>query len=605
MHMPSPHVAARFAAGVLGLAILCAAAAGEAPPGGLSSAPPSSLDASVIRPEEVRAGMKGYGLTVLKGAEPTRFEIEVVGRLANVMPRQDIILIRVTDERLAASGVAAGMSGSPIYVACDDGKDRLLGALAYSWAFQKEAVAGVTPITNMLSELDAGMREGGRLGEAPAQPGADLTPAPEAEVAERTPLPAWPSGAIRPMRAPVVVSGLSPRLFAEAARELSALGMEPIQGGSGSAEGAAVARPPRPGDAVGVQLMRGDSSFTAIGTVTYVNGRHVLAFGHPFLLAGRWEAPLTSADVQWVLASNYSSFKMANAGAEVGRLVADRQAGIVGELGGELVRMMPIEVRVRGEGIERAFRYETVRHRRLTPILAHFAIADSIDAAFPHITHAKVTCRQRMEIAGHGALSLTTIDAVSGAWSNAFVEPLAGVLNNPFETAAVDAFSCDIAVEPGRHVAAILSASTYSREAQAGSTVDVMVRLKPFGSEDRIVSMPVRIPAEPRRGQVEVRIAPASSVRPDVAPPKDLAGLIRFVEAVYPSTSLAAVVKRQTKGLREEGLVLPALPSSVVNVLSRTGSDAKATDDEVHFLKDTDWVLSGGASLTLRLVERP
>jgi len=41
----------------------------------------------------------------------------------------------------------AGMSGSPIYL---DG--RLAGALAYGWHFAKDAVAGVTPIANMLAE---------------------------------------------------------------------------------------------------------------------------------------------------------------------------------------------------------------------------------------------------------------------------------------------------------------------------------------------------------------------------------------------------------------------------------------------------------------------
>jgi hypothetical protein len=221
------------------------------------------------------------------------------------------------------------------------------------------------------------------------------------------------------------------------------------------------------------------------------------------------------------------------------------------------------------------------------------------------MTHATVTCRQTVEVAGHRPLSLTTVDAVSGAWSEAFVAPLAAVLENPFERATVDAFTCEVAVEPGRRVAAVLSASAHTQEVEAGSTVEVLVRVKPFGSEDRIVAVPIRVPPEPKRGQVEVRIAPASSVRPDAAPPRDLAGMLRVLEATYPSTSLAAVVKRPTKGLRDDGRVLPALPSSVVNVLARAGSDVKATDDEVHFLKETDWVLTGGASLTLRLVERP
>ena len=51
------------------------------------------------------------------------------------------------DPRVKATGIAAGMSGSPAYI---DGK--LVGALSYGWSFSKEAVAGITPIEEMLEE---------------------------------------------------------------------------------------------------------------------------------------------------------------------------------------------------------------------------------------------------------------------------------------------------------------------------------------------------------------------------------------------------------------------------------------------------------------------
>src|SRR5688572_30272727 len=49
---------------------------------------------AIIPISEVRAGMKGYGLTVFKGTKPERFDVRVIGVLHNFLPKQDIILIQ-------------------------------------------------------------------------------------------------------------------------------------------------------------------------------------------------------------------------------------------------------------------------------------------------------------------------------------------------------------------------------------------------------------------------------------------------------------------------------------------------------------------------------
>ena len=38
---------------------------------------------STISADEIKDGMKGYGLTVFKGTQPERFDVEVVGVLKN------------------------------------------------------------------------------------------------------------------------------------------------------------------------------------------------------------------------------------------------------------------------------------------------------------------------------------------------------------------------------------------------------------------------------------------------------------------------------------------------------------------------------------------
>ncbi|MCX7808725.1 MAG: peptide-methionine (R)-S-oxide reductase, partial [Deltaproteobacteria bacterium] len=102
----------------------------------------------IIRVDEIRPGMRGYGLTVFKGTEPERFEVEVIDVLHRFRPDQDLILIRTSHPILSDAPTVAGMSGSPIFI---DGK--LAGAYAYGWLFGRHPVAGVTPIENMLREL--------------------------------------------------------------------------------------------------------------------------------------------------------------------------------------------------------------------------------------------------------------------------------------------------------------------------------------------------------------------------------------------------------------------------------------------------------------------
>src|SRR6185436_1608569 len=99
---------------------------------------------------EVRPGMKGYGLSVFSGTKIERFDVEVVSVLKNFNPKYDVVLIRCGGANLEHTGAIAGMSGSPIYLADEQGRERMIGAFAYGWPLLKDALAGVQPIEYML-----------------------------------------------------------------------------------------------------------------------------------------------------------------------------------------------------------------------------------------------------------------------------------------------------------------------------------------------------------------------------------------------------------------------------------------------------------------------
>src|SRR5437762_10363683 len=111
-----------------------------------------SLSAQTVKfmsVDEIRPGMKGFGKTVFQGTKIEQFDVELLGVLKNFAPKQDMILARLSGGPLARTGVIAGMSGSPVYI---DGK--LLGAVAFSFPYSTEPIAGIQPIQQMLELLD-------------------------------------------------------------------------------------------------------------------------------------------------------------------------------------------------------------------------------------------------------------------------------------------------------------------------------------------------------------------------------------------------------------------------------------------------------------------
>src|SRR5438094_5363114 len=108
----------------------------------------SAQSTQFMSADEVRAGMKGIGRTVFQGTRIEEFNVELLGVLKNFAPKQDMILARLSGGPLAKTGVIAGMSGSPVYI---DGK--LLGAVAFSFPYATEPIAGIQPIQQMLDVL--------------------------------------------------------------------------------------------------------------------------------------------------------------------------------------------------------------------------------------------------------------------------------------------------------------------------------------------------------------------------------------------------------------------------------------------------------------------
>ena len=157
--------------------------------------------------DRLRRGMKGYGLTVLAGTKIVRFQVEIISVVTQWSPHQDIILARLSGQGLEKTGIIAGMSGSPVYVKDPaDGKDKLIGAVAYGWSMQKEPLCGIQPITQMLAIRVAGKQaEGGAKKASAVRAGKLLSAAMDPRKVNFARL----VFANRPVRPPVGTSAVS------------------------------------------------------------------------------------------------------------------------------------------------------------------------------------------------------------------------------------------------------------------------------------------------------------------------------------------------------------------------------------------------------------
>src|SRR5271166_3159803 len=110
---------------------------------------PKAGKVEILRLKDVKPGMQGTAWTVFSGMEPEPVPIEVVGVLRGQVGPQDVILGKMGG-KAKETNVAAGMSGSPVYI---DGK--LVGAVAFRFSiFSPDAICGITPIEQMLEIQD-------------------------------------------------------------------------------------------------------------------------------------------------------------------------------------------------------------------------------------------------------------------------------------------------------------------------------------------------------------------------------------------------------------------------------------------------------------------
>lgn len=591
---------------------------------------PATIDVDDIKP-----GMRGYALTVFEGDKPDKFEIEVVDVVRDYVTGQDAVLFKSPDPRLVHSGIVGGMSGSPIYI-----EDKLAGALAYGYRFNKDPLGGMTPIANMLEIADLPYRpevfiQPGHITRASGREGSYAW-ADSMLGLNTDPLPARirpeqirdskgvPSGGLEPIGAPMAIAGLG----AEASALLAeSTGLLPVRGGGkhrASASSGQAAAPGKRhawtgGDSVSVVLIAGDNGAAPNGTITWVGGKNnekLLAFGHPMYGAGPSKLPIANAHVHTILASVERSVKLSSAGDVQGTMVQDRQPAI--SLRTDIdTPMIPVMTSVQGADGElapRSYSSSVADHQALTPPLVATLLLDALDEAAADAVEVVLETHHVIHIETSEGPRTLTLDeemffpngVIRGMVAQSrWLAVLAAALDNEFEIASIRAVEQSATLHyydaKGAPIRQIDRIRVGDGEVRAGELLELLVDYKGPRGPVETETYSIRIPADAGGQRIVVQLAGGQWLMPYAPLPNSLDDLLDNLAQSYPARSLVGSIYQPQEGLATEHGLVADLPESVLQTLTPGGSNRQAITFKraARRVVRTAGIIEGEASLEL------
>jgi hypothetical protein len=603
----------KAAAPLCARALIAVAACGALASGASDSERPKSGPVAVLKASEVKPGMHAIGWTVFEGTEAEPVPIEIIGAWKNMWgPGQDIIIGKMGG-RAARTNVAGGMSGSPVYI---DGK--LIGAVALRLSvFSPDAICGITPIELMLeiNDLDK-TRPSDTKAPGPGQQVAGLNPAPDF----------LHNAAMVPIDTPISFTGFSQETMNAFAPTLQQMGIATVAGGAGSSlRGSKPAADwktsLRPGESVAGVLVSGDMSMTGLGTVTYNDGKRILAFGHPFFNLGPVDMPMSKGDVLMVLSSAYQPNKLANATEIVGALRQDRHSGIMGTLGEE-APMIPVTVTVRSLNVDGSARAEKKLHfhvfqqQKWTPYLMMMTLFNSLSGLNEFSEEATYRLSGKIGFEGGQApVELNTMQTsgelpapapmmLAGWWGDHFNRLYVNNVENP----NIKDVNVTVDLLPERRLVSIESAWISSNEARPGDELPVKVFLRAYRGERIERQFTIKLPPGIAKGEHRILLSDAETLNRvqnvieagnhfiDISQTVSLLNQERSNDRLYIS------LLESSPTAYYDDKTLPNLPLSVLNVMQ----SGRSLNRELTTLPETaseqmslpfDYVVAGSYTL--------
>lgn len=555
-----------------------------------------STPAQQILPvDQVRAGMTGKGRSVFQGSTQEEFDVEILGVLRNdasVGPKKSMILARLRSERLDREGVAQGMSGSPVYI---DGK--IVGAVAYSFPFSTAPIAGITPIEEMLAIENKETSRSLYSDPRPIQKYMTLEElfSIHAHVFDGMEPAVYEGQSLVPMKMPLVFSGFSPLAFEKNKGYFSRLGFLPVSSSfhTRSQEEISLPQPGlKPGDAVGVQFITGDLNMGATGTVTYVNGNKVLAFGHPMYNLGAVDFAMAKADVIGVLPSLNVSQKLAVSTIQVGRFVQDRASGVLGELGSP-PRMIPVNIELlHSETDIKTYKLNVADDKLLTPFLLNTAVTSLM------LAEERSTADLSLEFMGtiylENGMSIQMEDLFSGTFDSAIgscVNMITSVAffltNNEFTDLAIHRVDLKIAATEDVRMSYLEKVLLDKYDVSPGELIQIKIFIRNFRGGGHVQEGVIPAPALPPGSEFYLIVSDTLSLQQFERAqyqsagfiPRSLDQMVRMLGNLRKNNRIYIKIVAEKPGLFLKGEEMPNLPPSMKSMFASPRAASSAPTD--------------------------
>ncbi len=594
--------------GVLGLAAQANHVEGQ-----IAFDPAKMMDVS-----DLQIGMKGICRTVYQGVDITEFNIEIMGILPTDISGQDMILIRMLDGPSVEKGynIIGGMSGSPVYI---DGK--IIGAIAYGWSYPKDPICGVTPIRPMLEASAPTLgHKSSNMAAAPAfVQGHMVTSARLAKFGEE------PGGgfyndttlSMQPLSMPVAVSGMSPRGMQLMQAAFRGSGIEIVQGGGSSGYPSEANNTKLvPGSAVGIMMMEGDVSAVGFGTVTWVDGDKVIAFGHPMDGFGVVNLPMCNVYVMGINSSIARSNKFGVGMKVLGAVEQDRPWSIGGTLGGKAPTVpMKLHIEDQDRNLAQDFQVTLASHPQYTASLAESAAMTLVGSMVPDTSPATLELSVEAEVKGHGLLKRSNMMYDSSWPAYALMMEMDNLLyllqSNPFEKPELESVAVSVKSSGKELVASLADLYCPRTQAKPGETVPLVVTITPYNGKPENKTVNFTVPPECPDGTLRIAVgggADWSVLKRQVGAPPiwpyDLDDLLEEYFIKPPrADELTVVASMPSLQVMVGPTTFPRMPESMLAILAQSNTtEIMAGPDLIEQRTQMPWMLGGMMTITLDVV---
>ncbi len=554
-----------------------------------------NYSSEIMNLSEVKPGMVGKGKTVLKGSKIVEFDVEIIGILKNFAPDKNLILGKIKGPFFEKTGVIAGMSGSPVYI-----NGKIIGAIAYHFPFSKEAIAGITPIQEMIDipKKEVSTKSFSTFSSVLIQ--KTLTSEHFDKICQSlfSNLSSYyyNNNSIVPAVVPIVFTGFSPSVIEKYKPFFANLWLKPVVGGS-------LQKSSLPkfslqdirlkeGEPVAVQLITGDFEVSAVGTVTYVNGSQVLALGHPLFNLGTVEYLMSSAEIITVIPSLESSFKLANTGELVGKFTQDRFSGLLGEIG-KMPYLVPLNIEISSSTQNsKVFHLKFINDKILTPTLIYLALDNAIKDVGREIGNLSLNIKGDIYLENGKSVHLEdlfsgSLDSSVKGFSGLGAAVVHYLINNQFKDVKIHKIDIKAYCEEELNLAYLERVLVNKFEARAGDNL----RIKIFSrtSKGKVIENQVNlmVPYLPPGTNFNILVGDARSLfqietaqfRQKYFLPRSLEQLIRILNNLRKNNRIYFKLFTSKQGIFLNGEEMPNLPPTIKRMFlsSRTSSSPSIT----------------------------